>query len=31
MEVSPNHDPTDSTSTLGAFLLVTLLERLFAE
>lgn len=31
MEVSPTYDPTNSTQTLGAYLLVTLLERLFAE
>jgi len=31
MEVSPTHDPTDVTGILGAFLLVTLLERQFAE
>ncbi|WP_266081068.1 agmatinase family protein [Haladaptatus caseinilyticus] len=31
MEVSPKYDPTESTQTLGAYLAVTLLERLFAE
>jgi agmatinase len=31
MEVSPKYDPTESTQTLGAYLLVTLLERQFAE
>ncbi|WP_423751687.1 agmatinase family protein [Salinirarus marinus] len=31
MEVSPTYDPTASTQTLGAYLLVTLVERLFAE
>ncbi|WP_222912771.1 agmatinase family protein [Natrinema sp. SYSU A 869] len=31
MEVAPDHDPTRSTQTLAAYLLVTLLERQFAE
>ncbi|MFC4245983.1 agmatinase [Natribaculum luteum] len=31
MEVAPNYDPTRSTQTLAAYLLVTLLERKFAE
>ncbi len=31
MEVAPDFDPTASTQLLGAFLLVTLLERQFAE
>lgn len=31
MEVAPNHDPTQSTQTLAAYLLVTLVERQFAE
>ncbi|WP_290810732.1 agmatinase family protein [Halovivax sp.] len=31
MEVSPTYDPTNSTQLLGASLLVTLLERRFAE
>jgi agmatinase len=31
MEVAPTHDPTDNTRHLGAYLLVTLLERLYAE
>lgn len=31
MEVAPDYDPTESTQTLGAYLLVTLLERKFAK
>lgn len=31
MEVAPDCDPTESTQVLGAFLLLTLLERQFAE
>jgi agmatinase len=31
MEVAPDHDPTGNTARLGASLLVTLLERAFAE
>jgi agmatinase len=31
MEVAPDYDPTDNTSRVAAYLLVTLLERLFAE
>ncbi|SEP11115.1 agmatinase [Halogranum amylolyticum] len=31
MEVAPTHDPTGNTGRMGAYLLVTLLERLFAE
>ncbi|WP_137285510.1 agmatinase family protein [Halorussus salinisoli] len=31
MEVAPDFDPTRSTQTLGAYLLITLLERKFAE
>ena len=31
MEIAPEHDPTKATQTLGAYLLVTLIERQFAE
>ncbi|USZ73482.1 agmatinase [Natronosalvus halobius] len=31
MEVAPEYDPTRSTQTLAAYLLVTLIERMFAE
>lgn len=31
MEVAPSYDPTENTQRLGAYLLVTLLERRFAE
>jgi len=31
MEVAPDYDPAEGTQRLGAYLLVTLLERLFAE
>jgi agmatinase len=31
MEVAPDYDPTDNTARIAAYLLVTLLERLFAE
>jgi agmatinase len=31
MEVAPTHDPTDRTSLLASYLVVTFLERRFAE
>jgi agmatinase len=31
MEVAPGYDPTDGTQRLAAYLLVTFLERQFAE